>query len=107
MVHATRTHVVAGGEKTDEVGGDQRGSLVDELEVGMLPVGTGGPPHDRTGGDRHRSPSPVHRLAVALHVQLLEIGGKTPEIMAVGQHRMGLRTEEVPVPQAEQTEQHR
>jgi hypothetical protein len=31
----------------DEVGGDELGSLVDELVEGVLPVGPGGTPDDR------------------------------------------------------------
>ena len=35
---------------------------------------------------------------IALHIQLLEIGGQEPEVMIIGQDRHGLGAEEVVVP---------
>ena len=46
-------------------------------------------------------------LAVALHGELLEIGGKALEILLVGQHGDGLGAEEIVVPDREQPHQHR
>ena len=46
-------------------------------------------------------------LAVTLHGELLEIGGKALQILLVGQHGDGLGAEEVVVPDAKQTHQHR
>ena len=46
-------------------------------------------------------------LAVALHRQLLQIGGKALQILLVGQHGDGLRAEEIVVPDGQQAHQHR
>ena len=46
-------------------------------------------------------------LAVALHGELLEIGGEALEILLVGQHGHGLGAEEIVVPDGEQAHQHR
>src|SRR5215475_2403081 len=46
-------------------------------------------------------------LAVALHGELLEIGGKPLQILLVGQHGDGLGAEEVVVPEADKAHQHR
>jgi len=46
-------------------------------------------------------------LAVALHGELLEIGGKALQILFVGKHGDRLGTEEIRVPNAKQAEQHR
>ena len=41
-------------------------------------------------------------LAVALHGELLQVGGEALEVLLVGQHRDGLRAEEVVVPERQQ-----
>ena len=46
-------------------------------------------------------------LAVALHGELLEIGGKALQILLIGQHGDGLGAEEIVVPDGEQAQQHR
>ena len=46
-------------------------------------------------------------LAVALHRQLLQIGRKPLQVLLVGQHRNGLRAEEVVVPDGQQAHEHR
>ena len=52
-------------------------------------------------------PSSWTLLAVALHLQLLEIGGKAREPLVVGDHRLRRVAEDVAVPDAEQPHQHR
>ena len=52
------------------------------------------------------SPFEIDRLAVALHVELLQVRGETGQVLAVGQDRLGLRAEEVVVPDADEAEQH-
>ena len=42
----------------------------------------------------------VHRLAVALHVELLQVGGEAPEPAVVRQHRERRQLEAVDVPDA-------
>ena len=46
-------------------------------------------------------------LAIALHRQLLEIGGETFEILFIGKHCDGLDAEEIVVPHAQQAQEHR
>ena len=46
-------------------------------------------------------------LAVALHVELLEVVCEEPEVVVVGKDRVGLGAPEVSVPDAEQRQQHR
>ena len=73
--------------EADEVAGDEAGSLVEQLEEGVLSVRAGLPPDDRSGSDAEGPALPVDLLAVALHVELLQIGaGSAPEILVVGQH---------------------
>src|SRR6185295_6525276 len=93
--------------EADEVGRDQSRALMEELVVGVLTVGAGGAPDDRTGLVVHPPAVQVHRLAVRLHVELLEVERKPREVVAVRQHRVALRAEEVHVPDPEQAEQHR
>ena len=91
----------------DQVAGHEAGPLMDELVEGVLAVGARLPPHDRAGGGLDGAAVDVHRLAVALHVELLEVGGEAPEPLAVGQHRVGLRAQEVAVPDPQEPEQDR
>ena len=46
-------------------------------------------------------------LAVGLHRQLLQVGREPLEVLVVRQHGLGLRVEEVGVPDREQPQQHR
>ncbi len=54
---------------------------------------------------RDRIAGPVDRLAVALHVELLQVGREPAEVLAVRQDRLGLGPEEVVVPEADETEE--
>ena len=49
---------------------------MNELIEGVLAVGPGLPPHDGAGAVADPGPGPGHVLPVALHVSLLEVGGK-------------------------------
>ena len=89
----------------DEVAGDQLRALVDELIEGVLAVRAGLAPHDRTGLVVDPLALQRHVLAVALHVELLQVRGEAGEVLVVGQHRHRLSVEEVVVPQAEEAEQ--
>ena len=92
--------------EADEVGRHQPGALVQQLVEGVLAVGARLAPHDLAGvASRPASPSQRHRLAVALHAQLLQVGGEAGQVLAVGQHRLGLGAEEVDVPDRDQPEQ--
>ena len=48
-----------------------------------------------------------HVLAVALHRELLQVRGEASQVLVVGQHRSGLRAEEIAVPDRQDAEQHR
>ena len=58
----------------DEFDRDHVGALVQHLEIGMLAIGAGLAPDHRTGRERQRFASEVDALAVALHLELLQIG---------------------------------
>src|SRR5215470_7184296 len=73
----------------------------------MLTVGPRLAPIDRTSLGLDRRPIDRYVLAVALHRQLLEIGREALQVLIVGQHRGGLRAEEVVVPDAEKAHEHR
>ena len=91
----------------DEVRGHEPCSLMEQLEERVLAVGARLAPHHRPGrvvdGRRFQG----HALSVALHVELLQVGGKSIEALVVGEHRVGLGPEEVHVPYPEQGERHR
>ena len=91
----------------DEVARDQLRALVDQLVERVLAVGARLAPHDRAGLPRDPVAVAVDRLAVALHVELLEVRREVREVLAVRQDRVGLGAEEVVVPDADQPEQHR
>src|SRR5215469_12548169 len=91
----------------DEVAGDQDGTLVDQLIEGMLTVGAGLAPYYRTGRPVYRFPVPIHALAVAFHIALLKISGKTVHILIVWQDGFRLRAEEVGIPESDQGHRHR
>ncbi len=55
----------------DEVGGDQLGSLVDQLVEGVLAVGAGLAPEDLAGLELHAATVEADRLPVGFHRQLL------------------------------------
>jgi hypothetical protein len=64
------------------------------------------PDHGR-GRVLHRQAIECHRLAVALHVELLQVGREAPQTAVVRENRVRRQLETVDVPHAEQTEQRR
>lgn len=81
-----------------EIARYQARTLVDELIEGVLAVGAGLAPHDRTrlvvdGPARSRDV-----LAVALHVALLEIRGEPVQVLVVRQEAVGFRSVKISVP---------
>ncbi len=92
---------------SDEISGDQLGTLVDELVESMLSVGSSLTPDDgsrlvvdalRVLGDE---------FTVGFHVTLLEVIGELVHVLIVRQDGLGLSTEEVDVPDADQSQQGR
>ena len=92
--------------EADEVHRDQAVALVEQLEVGVLAVGAHRAPHHGPGGGADGAAPQVDRLAVGLHVQLLEVLGEVDQALGVGDDGDALGVEEVGVPDAQQTEQH-
>ena len=101
-------HVVMAAERIerfdegDEVAGDEPRALVDQLVEGMLAVGAGLAPVDRAGVVVDVGAVERDVLAVALHRELLQVGGEALEVLLVGQNGDGLGAEEVGVPDGEQ-----
>ncbi len=93
--------------RDEQVQGNDLRSLMDELEEGVLAVGAGFAPHHRPGRRIGGRAVELDVLAVALHLQLLEIGGEAPEPLVVGDHAMRGVAEDVAVPDAEQPHEDR
>ena len=89
----------------DEIGRNHHGALVQQLVEGMLAVGAGLAPEDLTGVGGHGAAVPADMLAVGLHGELLQVGREAVQILAVRKHGVALGTEEVDVPDVEQTHQ--
>src|SRR5579863_5131177 len=89
-------HVVMRPERIErliernEVARYQPGPLMDELIERMLTVGPRLAPIHRPRRIGYGSAIERDVLSVALHGQLLQIGGKTLEVLLVWQHRHGL-----------------
>src|SRR5690349_23473375 len=79
---------------------------MDELIKGVLPVGARLAPIDGTRIIGDGFPIERHVLAVALHRQLLQIGGKSLQVLLVGKDRDGLSIEEIYIPDGEQAHEH-
>ena len=103
VVIAERRQAFGGGQ---EVGRHQLGALVQQLVERVLAVGAGLAPDDRPGGIVDPRAVAPHRLAVALHVGLLEVGGQAVQMLAVGQHGVAAGAEKIAVPDAEQRHDH-
>ena len=91
----------------DEIRGHEPCPLMQQLEERVLSIRARLAPHDRPGRvvDGHRFES--HTLSVALHVELLQVGGESVEPLVVREHRVGLGSEEIHVPHPKQGERHR
>ena len=92
----------AGTGEPDEVARDEPRALVEQLVERVLAIRAGLAPHHGARGGCHRPAVEPDRLAVALHVKLLEVRGKAAQVVRVRQHRLGLRAMDVRVPHAEQ-----
>ena len=68
----------------DEITRDEARPLMNQLIEGMLAVGARFAPIDRAGFAIHFLPGERNVLAVALHRELLEIGGKAFQVLLVG-----------------------
>ena len=78
-----------------------------QLIKGVLRVRAGLAPDDRARRALDRLAAAAHGLAVALHLELLEVRRQAREVVVVRQHRVRRRLEEIPVPDPDEREQHR
>ena len=98
---------VMGLRGRQEVTRDKLGALMDELVEGVLTVGSGLAPDDRSGGVIHPFIVLGDALAVAFHVHLLEVSREVGQILVVGQDSVALSAEEVVVPDTQQAHDNR
>ena len=87
----------------DEVAGNPARALVDELIEGVLAVRSRFAPVEGRGLIIDLGPVERDVLAVALHSQLLQIRGKSLQVLLIGKDRERRCTEEVGVPDTEET----
>src|SRR5271166_1479978 len=104
MLFAQRVQRLAEGDK---VARDQTRPLVDQLIERVLAVGTRLTPINRAGVAADGIAVERHVLAVALHRQLLEIGGEPLQILLAGKYADRLRPEKVIVPDRQEAHQDR
>src|SRR5688500_13487786 len=78
-----------------------------KLKECMLSVGARLTPDHRAGGIVHTAAVATHRLAVALHVALLEVSSKPAQMLIVREQGKGRGTQEVPVPDPEEADDNR
>ena len=86
----------------DEIGGHHLRALVQHLEERVLPVRAGRAPYDRARRVIDGLAVARHALAVAFHLELLQVIREALEPHVVRQHRVRRGAEEVAVPHAEQ-----
>jgi len=67
----------------DEVGGNELGALVEELEEGVLGVGAGLAEQDGAGGVLDIVSAAGDSLAVGFHGKLLKVGGEAVHVLVV------------------------
>ena len=97
---------IEGFNRSQKVAGDQFRPLMNQLIKGMLTVGAWFSPDDRTGAPSYGFSVPIHALAVAFHIALLEVGGEAVKILIVGKNGVRLGVVEVVVPDAEKGKSH-
>src|ERR1700720_1137623 len=93
--------------EADEIAGNKFGTLMDQLIERMLTIGARLAPDNRAGLIVHRPAFEIHMFAVALHLQLLQIGWKAREGCRIGHDSNCLRREEIIIPNSKQSEQDR
>src|SRR5262249_35000645 len=82
-------------------------SLMNELVERMLSIGPRLAPENWPGLIVDSGSTQRHVLAVALHRQLLQVRRESLQILLVRKHRDSLRSEEIAVPDCEQTQDRR
>mmetsp|Transcript_73394 Transcript_73394/g.174967 ORF Transcript_73394/g.174967 Transcript_73394/m.174967 type:complete len:218 (+) Transcript_73394:505-1158(+) len=97
---------ILGGLKADEVCRNHS-ALVHELVEGVLAIGARLPEVDRTCGHCAFLAVHLHALAVALHVQLLDMRHKAHQRLAVRQHGTALVAQAGGIPNCQQPQDRR
>ena len=93
--------LVVVGQRTgdgDQVDRDHVGSLVEELEEGVLGVSSRSAPDHRPGGSLRVVAVLADALAEAFHRDLLDMGGEESQAVGVGDDGQRSAPEEAPVP---------
>mmetsp|Transcript_16392 Transcript_16392/g.37595 ORF Transcript_16392/g.37595 Transcript_16392/m.37595 type:complete len:276 (+) Transcript_16392:412-1239(+) len=91
---------LAGGQ---EIARDEFGSLVDQLVEGVLSVGSGFSPNNRSGLAVNLFSVLGDVLSVGFHVTLLEVGRESVHVLVVRQNGTGFAVVKVVVPDSEHT----
>ena len=91
----------------EEIGRHQARALVEQLVERVLAVGAGLAPDDRRGLELHECALAIDALAVAFHLELLQVRGQPLQMLLVRQHRVRVGAEHARVPDAEQAEHDR
>ena len=91
----------------NQVGAEGTGALVQHLMEGVLPRGAFPAPNHGYGMDASVGAVMAGAFAVALGLQLLQIGREAPKAMVVGQHGVIGDAEKVDVPDVDQRRQQR
>ena len=82
-------------------------SLMQHLKERMLRIRARLAPHDGRRGEIDALAGERHRLAVALHFELLQIRRQARQALIVGQHRKRRQLQKSAIPHAEHSHQHR
>ena len=98
---------VPGFGRDDELHRRRVGPLVEELEEGVLGVGSGLAPDDGRGRPRGRGAVPRDALAVRLHRELLDVGRKSCEALVVGHEGDARPSHDVAAPDRHEAQQDR
>src|SRR6266700_1980548 len=93
--------------KGDKVTRDEPGTLVNQLVEGVLTVGSRFTPVNRARRVADLGSIERDVLAVALHRQLLQVGWESLQVLFVRQDRNRLGTEEIVVPDAQESHEYR
>ena len=93
-------------QRRDEIEGRRLRALMQQLKEGMLGVRRRLSPDDRRRGEVDPLPGERDGFSVALHFELLKVGGQSRQPHVVRQHGQGRQPQESAVPHAEQAHQH-
>src|SRR5271163_3193116 len=80
---------------------------MDQLVEGVLPIGSRLTPINRSSLVVDCSPIQRDMFTVALHRQLLQIGGESLEVLFVGKYSYCLRAKKIVIPDSKQSHEHR